>query len=114
VKHLLIWLLKAYRLVVSPLYGQVCRYYPSCSGYALRAVEVHGSVRGSYLAARRLLRCHPWARGGYDPVPGTPEFEEEQRDRVESAARLASTAAPATDAQCSRKLPGSPIPSAAP
>ena len=78
-KHVLIGLLKAYRLVVSPLYGNVCRYYPSCSAYALRAVSVHGAVRGSWLAVRRLLRCHPWAPGGYDPVPGTPEFAEEER-----------------------------------
>jgi uncharacterized protein len=79
VKHLLIWLLKAYRLVISPLYGNVCRYYPSCSAYALRAVEAHGAVKGSWLATRRLLRCHPWALGGYDPVPGTPEHAEELR-----------------------------------
>ena len=78
-KHLLIGLLKLYRLLVSPLYGDVCRYHPSCSAYALRAVSVHGAVRGSWLATRRLLRCHPWAPGGYDPVPGTPEFAEEQR-----------------------------------
>lgn len=78
-KHLLIWLLKAYRLAISPLYGNVCRYYPSCSAYALRAVEVHGAWRGSWLAGRRLLRCHPWTPGGYDPVPGTPEWAEEQR-----------------------------------
>lgn len=77
-KHLLIALLRVYRLVVSPLYGNVCRYYPSCSAYALRAVEVHGAVRGPWLAARRLLRCHPWTPGGYDPVPGTPEWHEEQ------------------------------------
>ena len=77
-KHVLIGLLKLYRLVVSPLYGNVCRYYPSCSAYALRAVEVHGAVRGSWLAGRRLLRCHPWTPGGYDPVPGTPEWDEEQ------------------------------------
>ncbi|HEY0239148.1 MAG TPA: membrane protein insertion efficiency factor YidD [Friedmanniella sp.] len=77
-KHLLIGLLKVYRLVVSPLYGNVCRYYPSCSAYALRAVEVHGAVRGSWMAGRRLLRCHPWTPGGYDPVPGTPEWREEQ------------------------------------
>jgi len=77
-KHVLIALLKVYRLVVSPLYGNVCRYYPSCSAYALRAVEVHGAVRGTWLAGRRLLRCHPWTPGGYDPVPGTPEWHEEQ------------------------------------
>ena len=77
-KHVLIGLLKVYRLVVSPLYGNVCRYYPSCSAYALRSVEVHGAVRGTWLAGRRLLRCHPWTPGGYDPVPGTPEWQEEQ------------------------------------
>ncbi len=84
-KYLLIALLKLYRLLISPLYGNVCRYYPSCSAYALRAVEVHGAVRGSWLAARRLLRCHPWAPGGYDPVPGTPEHAEEQRLQAEDA-----------------------------
>jgi len=69
VKLLLIAFLTAYRAVISPLYGQVCRYHPSCSAYALEAVTTHGSVRGSWLAVRRLGRCHPWAAGGYDPVP---------------------------------------------
>ncbi|KHL10505.1 hypothetical protein CLV56_1889 [Mumia flava] len=68
-KYVLIALLKAYRAVISPLYGQVCRYYPSCSAYALGAVETHGAVKGSWLAVRRLGRCHPWTAGGYDPVP---------------------------------------------
>jgi len=89
-KYLLIGLLKLYRLVVSPLYGNVCRYYPSCSAYALRAVEVHGAVRGSWLAGRRLLRCHPWTPGGYDPVPGTPEFAEEKRAQAAQAWTLES------------------------
>ena len=71
-KLLLIGLLRAYRAVISPLYGQVCRYHPSCSAYALEAVDRHGSLRGSWLAVRRLGRCHPWAAGGYDPVPPTP------------------------------------------
>lgn len=69
VKWGLIALLRAYRAVISPLYGQVCRYHPSCSAYALEAVTVHGSIKGSWLAVRRLGRCHPWAAGGYDPVP---------------------------------------------
>jgi putative membrane protein insertion efficiency factor len=69
VKYLLIGLLKAYRFAISPLYGQVCRYHPSCSAYALEAVTVHGAISGSWLAVRRIARCNPWARGGHDPVP---------------------------------------------
>ncbi len=87
-KYLLIGLLKAWRLLISPLYGNVCRYYPSCSAYALRAVSVHGAVKGSWLTLRRLLRCHPWAPGGYDPVPGTPEAEEEIRDQALRSSRM--------------------------
>ena len=61
--------LRAYRAGISPLYGDVCRYYPSCSAYALGAVQEHGLVIGSALAVRRLARCHPWAEGGIDDVP---------------------------------------------
>lgn len=64
-------LLRAYRAVISPLYGPVCRYHPSCSAYALSAVTRFGAVRGTWMAARRVLRCNPWSLGGYDPVPGT-------------------------------------------
>ena len=71
-KHVLIALLKAYRFAVSPLYGQVCRYHPTCSAYALEAVTTHGSLRGSWLAVRRVLRCHPWCDGGHDPLPPPP------------------------------------------
>lgn len=86
-KYVLIGLLKAYRLVISPLYGNVCRYYPSCSAYALTAVQQHGAARGSWLAARRLLRCHPWARGGYDPVPGTERHDHDtEQDQQPTAA----------------------------
>jgi len=64
-------LLRAYRLLISPLYGPTCRFYPSCSAYALEAFEVHGVVRGGYLTVRRLARCHPWNPGGIDPVPSS-------------------------------------------
>ena len=69
-KHVLIALLKVWRAVISPLYGDVCKFYPTCSAYALDAVTTHGAVRGSWLTIRRLVRCHPWSLGGYDPVPG--------------------------------------------
>lgn len=69
-QNLLIALLKLYRTIVSPLYGDVCRYFPSCSAYALEAVTVHGAVRGLGLSVMRLLRCHPWAAGGIDRIPG--------------------------------------------
>lgn len=68
-RWLLIGFLRAYRLLISPLYGQVCRYHPTCSAYALEAVTERGSIIGTWLAVRRLARCHPWAAGGYDPVP---------------------------------------------
>lgn len=68
-KYVLIGLLKAYRAVISPLYGDVCKFHPTCSSYALDAVRIHGSIRGTYLTVTRLARCHPWSLGGYDPVP---------------------------------------------
>jgi uncharacterized protein len=68
-KYVLIGLLKGYRFAISPLYGQVCRYHPTCSAYALEAVQTHGAVRGTWWSMRRVARCHPWAAGGLDPVP---------------------------------------------
>lgn len=69
---LLVALLRTYQAVVSPMTGPTCRYYPSCSSYALVAVQRHGAVRGTWLAVRRLARCHPWAPGGVDDVPPAP------------------------------------------
>ena len=61
--------LKAYRTVISPLYGDVCRYYPSCSHYAMQAIQHYGVARGTWMGTRRIARCHPWAEGGIDDVP---------------------------------------------
>lgn len=68
-RRLLLGLIRGYRYLVSPLLGPRCRFHPSCSAYALEAIERYGALRGGYLGVRRLLRCHPFHAGGYDPVP---------------------------------------------
>ena len=68
-KRLLLGLIKAYRYLLSPLLGPSCRFYPTCSAYAAEAIDTHGALRGSWLAVRRILKCHPWHPGGIDPVP---------------------------------------------
>jgi len=68
-KALLLFLLRGYRTAISPVRPAVCRYTPTCSAYAVEAIELYGAVRGSWLAIRRVLRCHPFHRGGHDPVP---------------------------------------------
>lgn len=65
-----LWLLQLYQITLSPLFGPLCRFEPSCSRYAEEAIEAFGLLRGSWLAARRVTRCHPLAKSGYDPVPG--------------------------------------------
>lgn len=67
---------RVYQLTLTPIFGGQCRFYPSCSAYAMEALECHGAVRGTALAARRLLRCHPWNPGGIDPVPPAPARDE--------------------------------------
>lgn len=62
-------LIRLYRITLSPFIGNQCRYHPTCSRYALEAYRLHGPVRGSSLTLRRILRCHPFVKGGYDPVP---------------------------------------------
>ena len=72
-KTLLIWLIRGYRAFISPLYPPTCRFHPTCSQYAIEAVDRFGPIRGSWLAIRRILRCHPFHPGGYDPVPPVEE-----------------------------------------
>jgi putative membrane protein insertion efficiency factor len=69
IARVLVLPIRLYQLVVSPLLGPRCRFYPSCSAYAVEALQRHGALRGSWLAVRRLGRCHPWNPGGPDPVP---------------------------------------------
>ena len=90
-KYLLMLLIKGYRRLISPLFPPCCRYYPTCSKYALTAVERFGFCKGLVLAVLRVLRCHPWARGGVDEVPQEVSWkrinyyrmrqEKEQTDR---------------------------------
>ncbi|GHF00805.1 putative membrane protein insertion efficiency factor [Aliiroseovarius zhejiangensis] len=63
--------IRAYRLVLSPWVGWSCRYQPTCSAYALEALQTHGAIKGGWMAAKRIARCNPWGSCGYDPVPGT-------------------------------------------
>lgn len=65
----LLMLVRVYQLVISPMLGPRCRYQPTCSSYAIEAVRLHGGVRGGWLAAKRIAKCHPWGGFGYDPVP---------------------------------------------
>ncbi|WP_082865167.1 MULTISPECIES: membrane protein insertion efficiency factor YidD [unclassified Oleiphilus] len=68
-RKVIIGLIRAYQLCISPILGPSCRYYPTCSEYALEAVKIHGIFKGSFLAVHRVLRCHPGCEGGHDPVP---------------------------------------------
>ena len=66
---LLIWIVRGYQLAISPLLPPSCRFYPTCSCYAIDALQRHGALKGAWLAVRRIARCHPWNPGGHDPVP---------------------------------------------
>lgn len=68
-KTILLLLVRAYQLGISPFLGQNCRFYPSCSAYAFEAIGEHGALKGSFMATKRLCKCHPWHPGGHDPVP---------------------------------------------
>ena len=68
-RRVMLLVISIYRWFLSPLLGSNCRYYPSCSHFAQDAIRIHGALRGSVLAVKRIVSCHPWADGGYDPVP---------------------------------------------
>lgn len=76
-----IGVMTAYRAVISPIYGDVCKYYPSCSAYAIGAMQQHGALKGSVKAVTRIARCHPWAKGGVDDVAPHPHFRYELSPR---------------------------------
>lgn len=73
-KNILKIIIKFYQVLISPFFGKKCRFYPSCSAYALQALNKHGTIKGGYLSVKRILRCHPWNDGGYDPVPDEFKF----------------------------------------
>ena len=75
-KTLLIQLIRAYRHFISPLFPPSCRFQPTCSQYAAEAIATYGSIKGSWLAVRRILRCHPFHPGGYDPIPAADESSD--------------------------------------
>lgn len=79
VKRFLILLLKGYKKFISPLLGDNCRFYPTCSVYAMQAIEIHGPVKGCMLAAWRVLRCNPFCKGGVDPVPPKGKWRNEEK-----------------------------------
>ena len=72
-RSILITLIKAYQTLISPYLAPSCRYTPSCSCYAQESLQTHGVIKGGWLAIRRVMRCHPWHEGGYDPVPGVED-----------------------------------------
>lgn len=96
---MLVFLVTGYRRIVSPVLPPSCRFYPSCSAYALEAVQVHGALRGSWLAVRRLSRCHPFHAGGLDPVPPA-------RSAIGQADGHVKDAGPEFSEQSARELAG--------
>jgi putative membrane protein insertion efficiency factor len=73
-RQVLIFVVKSYRWLLSPLIGPSCRFYPSCSAYSLEALQRFGALKGTWLTVHRLARCHPWHPGGFDPVPAGTDF----------------------------------------
>lgn len=81
IKDLLIFLIRTYQLTLSPRFSHgSCRYVPTCSQYAIEAIQIHGIIKGSLMAAARIMRCNPFFKGGYDPVP--PKKEKNKEDKI--------------------------------
>jgi len=68
-RRVALWLIRGYQIAISPLFPPSCRFEPTCSNYGYEAIAKYGIIKGGWMAFRRILRCHPWNRGGYDPVP---------------------------------------------
>lgn len=115
-RSVLLLLLRGYKLVISPWLGNRCRFHPSCSDYARDAIVEHGAGYGTYLAARRLCRCHPFHPGGFDPVPparhacSTPDTKTEGADTAAggdtSRVERSVTSRPAVASAMTRRAPG--------
>jgi len=82
-RKLFILLIRGYQIALSPVFGQHCRYTPTCSTYAIEAINHHGALKGGWLALKRLVSCNPWHEGGYDPVPGTDKAFDEKKHGCE-------------------------------
>ncbi|NQY33189.1 MAG: membrane protein insertion efficiency factor YidD [Coraliomargarita sp.] len=88
VPRFLVWLIRLYQLLVSPIIhafggpGSGCRFYPTCSAYAMEAVREHGAMRGSWLSLKRIIRCNPWGGQGYDPVPPAKDWADVLDNRI--------------------------------
>lgn len=84
-KKIILLLIKFYQVCISPFLGKNCRFYPTCSAYTYEAIEIHGIIKGVYLGVKRILKCHPYNKGGYDPVPPKKTnkkiTEEERKER---------------------------------
>ncbi|QSB07120.1 membrane protein insertion efficiency factor YidD [Natronoglycomyces albus] len=99
--RVLSWPVIAYRRWVSPAIPNRCRFYPSCSAYALDAIQIHGAARGLFLTLRRLARCHPFHPGGYDPVPGREGADAPEAETADSSSP------PGPEPTARRRVPGS-------
>ena len=83
-KKLLLLLIRFYQRFISPCFPACCRYYPTCSSYALQAIAEYGAIRGGFLSVKRILRCNPFFKGGYDPVPPKKDAQSQRADKQSS------------------------------